>query len=48
MHGESLLKDSVHNVAANGSASTKDGGIAHFLAELLAILFELAHLSALC
>jgi hypothetical protein len=45
IRSESLLKDAVHNITANGSTRTKDGGIAHFLAEFLAILFELAGLS---
>jgi hypothetical protein len=45
---KSLLKDAVHDIAADGSARTKNGCIAHFFAELLAILFELAGLPAFC
>jgi hypothetical protein len=45
---ESQLENAVYNIAANGSASTKDGSIAHFLAEFFPILLELAGLSAFC
>src|SRR5271156_3586464 len=45
---ESQLENAVHNIAANGGASTKDGGIAHFLAEFFPILLEFAGFSAFC
>jgi hypothetical protein len=48
IHSESQLENAVHNIAANGGASTKDGGIAHFLAEFFPILLEFAGFSAFC
>jgi hypothetical protein len=42
------LENAVYDIAANGGASTKDGGIAHFLAEFFPILLQLAGLSAFC
>lgn len=37
-----VSEDPVHNVAPDGSASTKDGSVAHFLSEFLAILLQFA------
>ena len=48
IRSESQLENAIYNIAANGGASTKDGGIAHFLAEFFAILLELAGFSAFC
>lgn len=39
------LEDAIDNVAANCGASTKYGSVAHLLAELLSVLFQLAWLS---
>ena len=39
---QSILEDAVHDIAADGSTRTEDGSVAHLLAELLPVLFQLA------